>query len=188
MMQCPYCQTPLSPAAEECPACRLNFARAKQLLGVVPQFRQLVADTPGLLNARTQARIRRLLGKMQRHYPQVVLQVVVHPFPEAHPFALHVFWLFNAAVFTSDSLRGKNCHLILLVVDPGRGEAALMPGYGLEPYLPATALDHLLALSEPDWVAGRWGQGVERVLEGLDQLLASASVAEETPAAGPGNF
>jgi len=188
MMQCPYCQTPLPPAAEECPACRLSFPRAKQLLGAVPQLRQLVADTHGLLDARAQARIRRRIEKMQRHYPQVVLQVVVHPFPEAHPFALHVFWLFNAAAFASDSRRGKNCHVVLLAVDPARGEAALMPGYGLEPYLPATAMDHLLALSEPDWEVGRWADGVERVLQGLDQLLASTSVVEEAPAAGIGEF
>jgi len=50
-----------------------------------------------------------------------------------------------------------------------------MTGYGLEPFLGDEALDHLLELAEPAWIAGHWAQGIHEVIRGLDRLLASAA-------------
>ncbi len=183
-MRCPYCQTPLMATAGECPSCRLSFPRTAQLLGAVPRLSAPVADTAGCLPAKSQARLKRRIADMRRQFPQLVMQVVVHHFPAEHPFPMHVFWLFNAGNFGGDSSRGKNCHVILLAVDPGRQEAAIMPGYGLEPMLQESALDHLLELAEPAWESGRWADGIERVLDGLEQLLATVSVPQENTSAG----
>jgi uncharacterized membrane protein YgcG len=176
------------PVAADCPVCRLSFARAKQLLGPLPQLHRLLADLAGLLSPQARKRILRKIELIHRRFPQLTLQVVLNRFPDAHPFSLHVFWLFNIAALGGESRRGRNCHGLLLAIDPHRGEAALMPGYGLEPYLPENALDELLALAEPHWQTARWADGILRVLDGLDRLLSSMAIAADTRPTSAADF
>lgn len=187
-MQCPYCQTPLKADATECPACRLTFPRTSALVGALPRFSPVVADTTGLLGASDQARIKKRIAEIQRQFPQLVLQVVLHTFPVEHPFSMHVFWLFNAGNFAGDSRRGKDNHALLIAVDPTRGEAAIMPGYGLEPFLKTEPLDHLLELAGPAWQSHRWTEGIFRVLDGLVQLMETAAIPNDKAEHAKGEF
>ena len=181
-MQCPFCQTPLQAAANECPACRLTFPRTSALVGALPRLSPVVADTVRKLSPADQVKLKRRVAEIQRRFPQLVLQVVVHSFPAEHPFSMHVFWLFNAGNFAGDSRRGKDNHALLIALDPLRGEAAIMPGYGLEPFLKRETLDHLLELAGPAWEAGRWADGILRVMDGIEQLLETVALPEDTPA------
>jgi len=183
-MRCPYCQGPLNPSASECPACRLSYPRTCTLLGVVPRVSPLVADTTGTLRPADLKRVMRQLARMRRRFPQFVPQVVMHRFPAEHPFSMHAFWLFNAADFAGTSHRGRDNHALMLAIDPYRGEAAIVPGYGLEPFLTRDALDRLLEQAESAWQDQRWTDGVLRVFEGLDLLLESIAVTEDTGARG----
>ncbi len=178
-MQCPFCQTPLRPDAHECPACRLTFPRTSALIGGLPELAPVVADTNRQLSQADQVKLKKRIARIQRRFPQLVLQVVVHSFPEEHPFSMHVFWLFNAGNFAGDGRTGKDNHSLLVAVDPARGEAAIMPGYGLEVFLKREELDHLLELASPAWQSGWWTDGILRVLEGLDQLMESVAIPEE---------
>ena len=187
-MQCPFCQTPLKADAAECPDCRLTFPRTSALVGAMPRIAPVVADTTRQLPAGDQAKLKKHIGRMQRRFPQLVLQVVMHSFPAEHPFAMHVFWMFNAGNFAGDSQRGKDNHALLVALDPARGEAAIMPGYGLEALLKKEALDHLLELAGPAWEDGRWADGIFRVLDGLDQLLESVAIPEAANGKTGGEF
>jgi uncharacterized membrane protein YgcG len=60
---------------------------------------------------------------------------------------------------------------VLLAVDPPKGRAGLMVGYGLEPFLGEEAHDHLVENAEPMWRARRFADGILGVLRGLDRLL-----------------
>lgn len=124
-------------------------------------------------------KLKKEIAGIQWRFPQLVLQVVMHAFPEEHPFSMHVFWLFNAGNFADDSRRGETNHALLIAVDPTRGEAAIMPGYGLEPFLKPETLDNLLDFAAPAWESGRGAEGISRVLGGLDQLLESVAISEE---------
>ena len=177
-MRCPYCQGPLKPSATECPACRLSYPRVSALVGAVPFITPLVADTTGTLRSADHQRIKRRLARLQKRFPQIVPQVVMHRFPAEHPFSMHAFWLFNAADFAGASRRGRENHALMLAIDPYRGEAAIIPGYGLEPFLTRDALNRLLEQAEPAWQDLRWTDGILRVLEGLDLLLESIAVTE----------
>lgn len=179
-MQCPYCQSALHPQTTECPACRLTFPRTVTLLGATPRMAPSISDSTGSLNAPEINKLRKKIDALQRRYPQLVLQVVLRSLPHEHPFNLYAFWLFNAGAFAGEARRGKNNHAILLLIDPTRQESALMPGYGLEALLRPEALGHLLDLAGPVWEAGMWMEGIERVLGGLDKLLESVGVAEES--------
>ncbi len=149
----------------------------------MPRLNPVVADTTRKLGASDQAKLKKRIAQIQRRFPQLVLQVVMHVFPEEHPFSMHVFWLFNAGNFAGDSQRGKDNHALLVALDPSRGEAAIMPGYGLEPFLKTEALDHLLELAGPAWEKENWTEGILLVLDRLDQLLESIAVPDEAGAA-----
>jgi uncharacterized membrane protein YgcG len=182
-MLCPFCQTLLIADAQECPACRITFPRTSALVGALPRLSPVLADTTGQIDPHDQAKLKKRIAAIQRRFPQLVLQVVMHVFPTEHPFSMHVFWLFNAGNFAGDSKRGKENHALLIALDPNRSEAAIMPGYGLETFLKPEALDHLLELAGPAWQNSRWTDGIMRVLDGLDQLLESIAIPIE-PALG----
>lgn len=187
-MRCPYCQKPVAAQAEECPACRLTYPRARALLGAVPWLAPVVSDPAGLLGAAAQRKLWARITRLERRFQGLVMQVVVQDFDESQPFRLHVFRLFNAAALCGEAIRGANNRALVLAVSPRGGEAALMPGYGLEPLLPLEALDALLALAAPPWREGRWAEGILRVLDGLDALLEGASEPTDAHGLAPGEF
>ncbi len=178
-MRCPFCQTPLRADAQECAACRLTYPRTATLVGTLPKLSPVVADTTRSLDSASQAKLKKRISVIQRRFPQLVMQVVMHSFPADHPFSMYVFWLFNAANFAGDSRRGKDNHALLIAIDPQRGESAIMPGYGLETLLKTEALDHLLELAGPAWKETRWTDGIFTVLDGLDQLLESIALPDQ---------
>lgn len=102
----------------------------------------------------------------------------MHRFPTEHPFQMHAFWIFNAGAFAGEAKRGRDNYALLIVIDPYRGESAIIPGYGLEPLLSREALDHLLEMSSPAFESSDWELGIEMLMEGLGRLLESVSVAE----------
>lgn len=148
----------------------------------------MMADTTGSMKTAEQNKVKRRISEIQRRFPQLALQVVMHRFPAEHPFSLHVFWLFNAGSFAGDGNRGKDNHALLIAIDPVRGESAIIPGYGLEPFLNAEALDHLLELASPAWQAERWTDGILRVLDGLDSWLETIAHPDEEEIHAKGEF
>lgn len=188
LARCPYCQTPLMADAAECAACRLSYPRASALLGAVPKLTGLVADTTHTLGDSDQTRLKRRLADMQRRFPELVPQIVMHCFPDAHPYTLHVFWLFNAADFAGTSRRGSRNHALLLAIDPGRHEVAIMPGYGLEDLLTEESLGLILDAATPLFRQRRWIDGILLLLDELGTLLESGAQPQNATAAKPGEF
>lgn len=187
-MRCPYCQLSLNANSPECPSCRLTYPRTSALVGALPRLAPMVADTTRSLLPSDQSKLKRRIEEIQRRFPQLALQVVLHQFPQEHPFSMHVFWLFNAASIAGDGNRGKDNHALLLAIDPARGEAAIMPGYGLEPFLNHEAVDHLLELAGPAWEQARWADGILRVLDGLDSWLETIALPDEEEPLAKGEF
>ncbi|BCU75504.1 hypothetical protein llg_02190 [Luteolibacter sp. LG18] len=137
-----------------------------------------------MLSSAELGKVKRAIDTLERKFPQVTVQVVIHTFPPEHPFGLHAFWVFNAASFAGDSHRGAENHTILLMIDPGRIEGSLMVGYGLEPYVTHEALDHLLELAGPAWALQRWGDGILTVISGLDRLLEGSATPDDSAVGG----
>ena len=178
-MDCPYCKTKIEPNTPECPACRVTFPRASALLGAVPRLTTGISDERGLMSPSDLAKVRGAVRSLRDKFPQLMVQVVLHTFPAEHPIGLHAFWLFNAASFSGDANRGSNNHTAMIVVDPGRMESSIVLGYGLESQVSQEVLDHLLELAGPAWAAGRWADGLLKVLDGMDRLFESVSVPHE---------
>jgi uncharacterized membrane protein YgcG len=178
----------LLPDVGECAACLLSYPRASALLGAVPWLAAWVADTTQTLDDAAQLRLKRRLDEMQRRFPELVPQIVMHRFPDEHPFTLHVFWLFNAADFAGTIRRGHRNHALLLAIDPGRHEAALMPGYGLEDILTEQLLGRILDAAAPLFRQGQWVDGILQVFDELDTLLEGAARSLDEVVAVPGDF
>ena len=166
----------------------LTYPRTGALVGAVPRLNPVVADTTGQLGRGVAGKLNKRILGLQRKFPQLVLQVVMHNFPQEHPFPMHAFWLFNAAAIAGEGKRGSKNHSILIVVDPSRKEAAIVPGYGLEPFLRQEALDHLLEMSGPAFQSGKWQLGLEEMLDGLGQLLETVSKVETVEAFADNDF
>lgn len=187
-MRCPFCQSPVAADAAGCPQCKLSFPRATALLGAAPRLTPMVADTTGTLSDADQRRLKKRLGEIVERFPQLVPQVVMHRFPPEHPFGTHVFWLFNHANLAGDSRRGRDNHALMIALDPRRGEAAVMPGYGLEDSLTDDARGRLLGLGAEHWEKGDWIGGLLRVLDALDALLETIAVPTAAGAFQKGEF
>ena len=154
----------------------------------MPRLTTVVADTTGLLKKSTIRKVNKEILRIQKHYPQLIIQVAMHGFIPEHPFSMHAFWLFNAGAFAGEAKRGKNNHALLILIDPYRQESAIVPGYGLEPLLQPQALDHLLEMSSSAFQAAKWELGLEVMLDVLEQLLESVTVVDETRRFGEGEY
>lgn len=187
-MRCPYCQTPIRMDTPECPACRLTYPRTSALVGAMPRLNTVVADTTGRLKKSTLRKINKEIIRIQRRYPQLIVQVVMHRFIPEYPFSMHAFWLFNAGAFAGEAKRGKDNHALLILIDPFRQESAIVPGYGLEPLLQPMALNHLLEMASPAFQSAKWELGLEVMLDGLERLLESVTVVDEALRFGKGEY
>ena len=173
-MRCPYCQTDLRETVAECPGCKLNLSRAATLLGPVPRFEQGVSDHTRALAEKDTNRILKRIATIEQRFPQVTIQIICQNFPDEHPFSLYVFWIFNLGGLSSATEKAGDNHTILLTLDPVACKSAIMVGYGLEPFLTETAINHVLELAEPAWIDRAWAEGIEAALDGIEPLLESA--------------
>ncbi|HSP42384.1 MAG TPA: hypothetical protein VLO11_05910 [Luteolibacter sp.] len=185
---CPYCRTPVAAGAPECPQCKLSFPKACALLGAAPRLAPWVTDTAGLLGADEIRLLKKRLDGIVKRFPQLVPQVVLHHFAAEHPFATHAYWLFNSANLAGHSRRGFENHALLIALDPQRGEAALVTGYGLEVFLDEDAREHLLSLAAEHWKHGRWCDGLLRLLDALDAWLETIAVPTDADAFQKGEY
>ena len=138
----------------------------------------VVGDTTGQLRTGEINRLKREIGKIHRRYPQLTLQLVMHCFPNEHPFSMHAFWLFNAGGFAGESKRGAGNHCLLILVDPVRAESAIVPGYGLEALITEDAISHILEMAGPAFESAKWEAGFQIILEGIERLLETVSTVE----------
>lgn len=154
----------------------------------MPRIAPVVADTTGRLNQATVKKLHKRIVRLQKKFPQLVMQVVMHRFSAEHPFSMNAFWMFNAGAFAGEMKRGNENFALLLLVDPDRKESAIVPGYGLEEALEQKALEHLLHMSSPAFQGADWDLGFEVIFEGLEQLLNTVTVAEASGGMGAGEY
>lgn len=170
-MTCPYCESPVTATTEECATCHLTFPKTCALFGAIPRTHQKIFDATNQLTKAQQNEIKKHIVRLCGKYPQLYVQIILQAFPPPHPMRTQVFWLFNAAAFSGETLQGPDNHTLFLAIDPGTREVAIMPGYGLEPFLDETALNELLDSAADQWKNGNWSNGIHNVLNSLDQQL-----------------
>ena len=173
MIQCPFCKAPLTETSAACPQCNLDLNRASAVLGPVPMLsNQGVTDLAGVLAPKADRPLLQALGEFHLRFPQSRASILFQRFDPDYPVETHLFWLFNTAhISGAENKHGANRDL-LIGIDPEQHSAGLMIGYGLEPFLPQQALDHILVLARPALEDGNFGEGALDILDRLSRLMA----------------
>ena len=178
-MQCPYCQTPLTETSEECSSCSLSLHSANSLLGPVPRLTAGLNDILSVLEKKAQSKTTKSLTKLSQRFPQVRMHIIINNFDPNYPLSTHLFWLFNqGALCTSDRKGGKN-HSVLLGLDTAQGRGGLIVGYGLEPFLPQKALDHVLEKAQPLLSEGNHSEAILAIVDDIAELMRETCDALE---------
>ncbi len=134
LVRCPACFTPSAETDAACRQCGFTVEMADQAFGIPPILSPPLSDLARLL------------------------RVIVVVCPPNVPLPVYAFWLFNRGSLFSAVEKGGDNHGILLLIDPDRADAVLMPGYGLEPFVSANVFKACLDLTAPLLDAGRFAE------------------------------
>jgi hypothetical protein len=111
------------------------------------------------------------IDAFERRFPQVACTVFLGGLPTGVNAAEAAFWLVNHAVFLREGGARSAYWAIVLIVDPGGGEAALAMGYALEALMPSELGHSLLAMTTPHLLHREYVRATRHVLGGIDQRL-----------------
>lgn len=191
-MRCPSCQVPFSAPPPKCPQCGLTLTELDRKFGIVPLYSRYLADRTERLSLRDASQVREALRLFQRKFPQLLFSVVLIDLRPRAPVAEYAFWLINRACFSEFQATGPKNFELLLVIDPGAKEAALITGYGLENVVAEEDLEATLNAARPKFEVGDLAGAIRSCIEfmtrrmreigqriALDQTSIGAAAIEE---------
>lgn len=180
VIACPYCHTALAETAPTCPRCNLDLQRTRSLLGPVPLLSSSgLTDLTQSLTPADEKTIHRAAAAFRKRFPQCQPLIVIKEFAPQIPLGVHLFWLFNTAGLSADELKHGRNRDILIGLDPNQQHAGLIVGYGLEPFLPQTALERVLECATPHLKSGQLATGLTTLIDQLSSLMEG--ICQELP-------
>lgn len=141
LMRCPACREPLREGDAACAACAFTLAALDGPLGIPPQLTAPVADVAKVLSFRARRALADAVHLAEQHFPDLHGVVVTAPVPAGVSAEIYAFWLFNRTGLFSAVEKGGDNHGVLLLFDTTSPSCVAAIGYGLEPLLPAAALE-----------------------------------------------
>jgi uncharacterized membrane protein YgcG len=178
-MKCPSCQVQFSAPAPECPNCGLTLAQLDRKFGIVPHFARYLTDRSRELTEREVEKLRASLRLFERKFPQLLFSVQIVGLGTDVSISEYAFWMINRARFSALNAIGPKNFELLLIVDPDGEAAALIAGYGLEPYISEEELQAALAAAVNDFRLGDFALGIRECIEFVIQRLRDISVRFE---------
>lgn len=178
-MFCPDCNAPLAEHDAACVQCGFSTEQADRVFGGPPALHPPVCDLAKLLSGGEKQRLTLAARRFEAKFPQVRLAIITKAVPQGVPLRGVVFWLFNRAGLCSSMEKGGDCHLVLLFLDPTARVLSGMIGYGLEPFLAPAEFEQCLAAGQANFTASKWGEGLAKVLRGLDERFTSICTGSE---------
>jgi hypothetical protein len=150
-----------------------------------------IERTTQSLDQVKQQKLKKEIARIHRRFPQLGLPLVVHQFPNEHPLSMHGtrsgFSMQRAlratvggeTITTQSSLRSTP-HAAKLHASSVKVLSHL--------FMKPETLDHLLKLGDTDWQNAKWAEGLLHVIDGLDSLLKSIAIPDETRRNQTGDF
>ncbi|MGI8603733.1 MAG: TPM domain-containing protein [Verrucomicrobiales bacterium] len=170
-MHCPFCHAPASETQLQCGACGFTLERVDLFFGVMPRLHPGLCDVAPLFGPRDCRMIRRAINRLADSFPQVGFSIVTTSLDVDQPISAYAFWIFNRGGVCRELQRGGRNHDILLTLDATNARAALIIGYGLEPFVSAAHLQRTLEAGSADFAAKRWVDGVIAVVQASGAML-----------------
>lgn len=170
-MVCPYCQAPAHETLAQCGACGFSLQSVDRFFGVMPRLQPGITDLAEVLSRRDHRRIAQAAARLRARFPQVDLSLVTTRLQPGQPLAAWTFWAFNrGGLWQELETGGKNHHILLALDVPGR-RAALMIGYGLEPFLSRDHLRDVILAARPALASARHASAAIGAITALIGLL-----------------
>jgi uncharacterized membrane protein YgcG len=155
----------------KCPQCGLTLAELDRKFGIVPLYSRYLTDRTERLSLRDASKVREALRLFGRKFPQLLFSVVLMDLRPRAPVAEYAFWLINRARFSEFQATGSRNFELLLVIDPGAKEAALITGYGLENFVAEEDLEAALNAARPGFEAGDLAGAIRSCIEFMTRRL-----------------
>ncbi len=170
-MRCPACRAPAIEIDAACGQCGFSLEAADRTFGIAPALERPITDFENVLGAMARRGVLKVIGEVERRFPQLRLAVVLMDVPDRSPLGAFAFWLFNRGQLSSALEKGGENRLVMLLIDTHTNHAAAMPGYGLEPLLKESQLQNCLEVASPALQHGRHGQAIEAFARELGRQL-----------------
>ncbi|MEO5722486.1 MAG: TPM domain-containing protein [Chthoniobacterales bacterium] len=174
-MKCPSCAHPLATPLPRCPECKLSLQKLDLKFGLVPRHSRYLSDRSGRLALPEMESLRGALRLFEKKFPQILLSVLLAELPPDQPANEYSFWMANRARFSSVEKTQSDNYDLLLVIDVASDEAALIAGYGLEPFVSEQDLEAALQALAPELRKGAWAAGIHAFIQALTTKLRTCS-------------
>ncbi len=151
---CPACRARFDEEFSRCPACGFTGADTVAIFGSAAPPLTPVLDAVGWWGEAALARIAEARRRFRKSVPQIDIRVCVVRLEPHHSPAVFGFWLFNASPLVDGETEAQRAWTVLLVIDAASGRAAVVPGYGAEPWLADDKWQLCLDSMRRSWSAG----------------------------------
>ncbi len=125
--------------------------------------------------------LRKALRLFEKKFPQILLSVLVTELPAQHPVGEFAFWMANRARFSSVEKVETDNFDLLLTVDVASQKAALVTGYGLEPFVQEEDLQVALEALARAMQTEKLAPSIHVFLEALTKQLRQLSLQAKAP-------
>ena len=133
-----------------------------------------VVDAAELLGGEDLGKIERARLRLGKRFPQFRWCVFTVSLPEETSLPVFGFWLLNACPLGPEETADERAFTVLLLINAETGRAAVIPGYGAEPFLADDEWKQVLASMTPAWQAGKPGAAVVDFLAAAHKQLDHA--------------
>lgn len=166
-MRCPHCANPIAPQNSFCDRCGFSDVHLASYLGAEWVRLERITDAAHCLRLEESRQLEVQLDDFERQFPQSFLALYFGALPpKLNPLELGM-WLLNHGAFSTHQFAKRNDFGAVCVIDPVAGTHGIALGYALEPLLPASHLETLLADMIPPLRSSQWAAASDLVIKSL---------------------
>ncbi len=133
-----------------------------------------ILDATGILTESDQDKITGACAALKKRFPQFQWRVCTVNLPPESNLALFGFWLLNACPLDAKETADERAWTVLLLINSGTGQAAVVPGYEAEPFLSDDEWKLILSNMTSVWRQGSAGDAVLRFFTEMRNQLERA--------------
>ncbi|MFD0894929.1 TPM domain-containing protein [Luteolibacter ambystomatis] len=171
---CPSCLVHLPQAAAACPSCRFSGEDTMKMFPHPLPPLQPVLDAANLWSESERSTIVRRVKKTRHRFPQIHWSLCTLDAAAIDNPRLFGFWMLNASPLAEGETADQRAWTVLMVINGATGKAAIVPGYGVEPWLSDDQWHKLLLEMTVAWGRGRRGLAVVKFFDAAERLLRRA--------------
>jgi uncharacterized membrane protein YgcG len=170
-VRCPHCSNPIAPQKAFCERCGFSDSHLATYLGTEWVRLERITDAAHCLRLEETRQLEIHLDDFERQFPQSFLALYLGALPaKLNPLELGM-WLLNHGAFSTHQFAKRNDFGAVCVIDPVAGSHGIALGYSLEPLLPTSQIETLLADMVTPLRVSHWSEAAELVIHHLSTAL-----------------